>query len=52
PHLQSCYNASKTGVIMLRMLFASKLEHQNNRVNTSSPGYMDMSLNLGPTLDE
>ncbi|CCX04423.1 hypothetical protein FPQ18DRAFT_278112 [Pyronema domesticum] len=51
PQQQSCYNASKAGVIMLGKSLAAEWAAHKIRVNTISPGYMDTALNRVPALD-
>jgi NAD(P)-dependent dehydrogenase (short-subunit alcohol dehydrogenase family) len=51
PQQQSCYNASKAGVIMLGKSLAAEWAQYKIRVNTISPGYMDTALNRVPALD-
>lgn len=51
PQQQSCYNASKAGVIMLGKSLAAEWAACNIRVNTISPGYMDTVLNKVPALE-
>jgi NAD(P)-dependent dehydrogenase (short-subunit alcohol dehydrogenase family) len=51
PHEQSCYNASKAGVIQLGKSLAAEWAKYNIRVNSISPGYMDTALNRVPALD-
>ncbi|KAF8246778.1 NAD(P)-binding protein [Wilcoxina mikolae CBS 423.85] len=51
PQQQSCYNASKAGVIMLGKSLAAEWAAHSIRVNTISPGYMDTALNRVPALD-
>ena len=51
PQQQSCYNASKAGVIMLGKSLAAEWASHHIRVNTISPGYMDTALNRVPQLD-
>ena len=51
PQEQSCYNASKAGVIQLGKSLAAEWAKYNIRVNTISPGYMDTALNKVPALD-
>lgn len=51
PQQQSCYNASKAGVIMLGKSLAAEWAAHGIRVNTISPGYMDTALNRVPALD-
>lgn len=51
PQQQSCYNASKAGVIMLGKSLAAEWASHRIRVNTISPGYMDTALNRVPQLD-
>ena len=51
PQQQSCYNASKAGVIMLGKSLAAEWAPYKIRVNTISPGYMDTALNRVPALD-
>ncbi|KAK4159087.1 hypothetical protein QBC43DRAFT_133486 [Cladorrhinum sp. PSN259] len=51
PQEQSCYNASKAGVIQLGKSLAAEWAKHNIRVNCISPGYMDTALNKVPALD-
>ncbi|KAK4105236.1 NAD(P)-binding protein [Parathielavia hyrcaniae] len=51
PQEQSCYNASKAGVIQLGRSLAAEWAKYNIRVNCISPGYMDTALNRVPALD-
>ncbi|PVH78456.1 short chain dehydrogenase reductase [Cadophora sp. DSE1049] len=51
PQEQSCYNASKAGVIQLGKSLAAEWAKFNIRVNCISPGYMDTALNNVPALD-
>jgi NAD(P)-dependent dehydrogenase (short-subunit alcohol dehydrogenase family) len=51
PQEQSCYNASKAGVIQLGKSLAAEWAKYNIRVNCISPGYMDTALNRVPALD-
>lgn len=51
PQQQSCYNASKAGVIMLTKSLAAEWAAHGIRVNSISPGYMDTALNRVPALD-
>ena len=51
PQEQSCYNASKAGVIQFSKSLAAEWAKYNIRVNTISPGYMDTALNKVPALD-
>ena len=51
PQEQSCYNASKAGVIQLSKSLAAEWAKYNIRVNSISPGYMDTALNRVPALD-
>ena len=51
PQEQSCYNASKAGVIQLGRSLAAEWAKYNIRVNCISPGYMDTALNKVPALD-
>lgn len=51
PQEQSCYNASKAGVIQLGKSLAAEWAKYNVRVNCISPGYMDTELNRVPALD-
>jgi NAD(P)-dependent dehydrogenase (short-subunit alcohol dehydrogenase family) len=45
PQAQSCYNASKAGVIQLTKSLAAEWAPYGIRVNSISPGYMDTELN-------
>ncbi|KAI5778376.1 hypothetical protein EDC01DRAFT_674053 [Geopyxis carbonaria] len=51
PQEQSCYNASKAGVIMLGKSLAAEWATKGVRVNSISPGYMDTALNRVPALE-
>lgn len=51
PQEQSCYNASKAGVIQLTKSLATEWARHGIRVNSISPGYMDTALNRVPALD-
>ncbi|KFY27108.1 hypothetical protein V493_03695 [Pseudogymnoascus sp. VKM F-4281 (FW-2241)] len=51
PQEQSCYNASKAGVVHLGRSLAAEWAKYNIRVNSISPGYMDTALNRVPALD-
>lgn len=51
PQEQSCYNASKAGVIQLGKSLAAEWAKYDIRVNMISPGYMDTALNRVPALD-
>ena len=51
PQEQSCYNASKAGVIQLGKSLAAEWAKHQIRVNCISPGYMDTALNKVPALD-
>jgi len=51
PQEQSCYNASKAGVIQFSKSLAAEWAKYGIRVNTISPGYMDTALNNVPALD-
>lgn len=51
PQEQSCYNASKAGVIQLGKSLAAEWAKHSIRVNCISPGYMDTALNNVPALD-
>ncbi|CEJ90922.1 Putative Short chain dehydrogenase [[Torrubiella] hemipterigena] len=51
PQEQSCYNASKAGVIQFGKSIAAEWAKYGIRVNTISPGYMDTALNRVPALE-
>ena len=51
PQEQSCYNASKAGVIQMMKSLAAEWAKFGIRVNSISPGYMDTALNRVPELD-
>ncbi|KAH8897078.1 NAD(P)-binding protein [Thozetella sp. PMI_491] len=51
PQEQSCYNASKAGVIQFGKSLGAEWAKYNIRVNCISPGYMDTALNKVPALD-
>lgn len=51
PQEQSCYNASKAGVIQFAKSIASEWAKHKIRVNCISPGYMDTALNRVPALE-
>lgn len=51
PQEQSCYNASKAGVVQLTKSLAAEWARHSIRVNSISPGYMDTALNRVPALD-
>ncbi|ESZ95643.1 putative D-arabinitol 2-dehydrogenase [Sclerotinia borealis F-4128] len=51
PQEQSCYNASKAGVVQLGKSLGAEWAKYNIRVNMISPGYMDTALNNVPALD-
>lgn len=51
PQEQSCYNASKAGVIQFGKSLGAEWAKYNIRVNCISPGYMDTALNRVPALD-
>ncbi|KAK8136492.1 short chain dehydrogenase [Apiospora sp. TS-2023a] len=51
PQEQSCYNASKAGVIQLGKSLAAEWAKFGIRVNCISPGYMDTALNRVPALE-
>lgn len=51
PQEQSCYNASKAGVIQLAKSLAAEWAKNDIRVNCISPGYMDTALNRVPALE-
>ena len=51
PQEQSCYNASKAGVIQFAKSIAAEWAKHNIRVNCISPGYMDTALNRVPALE-
>ncbi|KAF2177760.1 NAD(P)-binding protein [Zopfia rhizophila CBS 207.26] len=48
---QSCYNASKSGVIQMTESLATEWARHGIRVNAISPGYMDTALNRVPALE-
>lgn len=52
PQEQSCYNASKAGVIQFAKSIASEWAKHKIRVNCISPGYMDTALNRVPALED
>jgi len=52
PQEQSCYNASKAGVVQFGKSLAAEWAKYNIRVNCISPGYMDTALNNVPALDK
>jgi NAD(P)-dependent dehydrogenase (short-subunit alcohol dehydrogenase family) len=52
PQEQSCYNASKAGVIQFGKSLAAEWAKYNIRVNCISPGYMDTALNNVPALEQ
>lgn len=51
PQEQSCYNASKAGVVQFGKSLAAEWAKYGIRVNCISPGYMDTALNKVPALD-
>ncbi|POS78853.1 short-chain dehydrogenase/reductase SDR [Diaporthe helianthi] len=51
PQEQSCYNASKAGVVHLGRSLAAEWAKYNIHVNCISPGYMDTALNKVPALE-
>ncbi|KAF2760441.1 NAD(P)-binding protein [Pseudovirgaria hyperparasitica] len=51
PQEQSCYNASKAGVIQMTKSLATEWARYGIRVNAISPGYMDTALNRVPALE-
>ena len=51
PQEQSCYNASKAGVIQFGKSIAAEWAKYGIRVNCISPGYMDTALNRVPALE-
>ncbi|OAQ73976.1 D-arabinitol 2-dehydrogenase [Pochonia chlamydosporia 170] len=51
PQEQSCYNASKAGVIQFAKSIAAEWAKYKIRVNCISPGYMDTALNRVPALE-
>jgi NAD(P)-dependent dehydrogenase (short-subunit alcohol dehydrogenase family) len=51
PQEQSCYNASKAGVVQFAKSIASEWAKHDIRVNCISPGYMDTALNRVPALE-
>lgn len=51
PQEQSCYNASKAGVLHLGKSLAAEWAKYNIRVNSICPGYMDTALNRVPALE-
>ena len=51
PQEQSCYNASKAGVIQFAKSIAAEWAKHGIRVNCISPGYMDTALNRVPALE-
>lgn len=51
PQEQSCYNASKAGVIQFAKSIAAEWAKYGIRVNCISPGYMDTALNRVPALE-
>ncbi|KJZ70424.1 hypothetical protein HIM_10192 [Hirsutella minnesotensis 3608] len=51
PQEQSCYNASKAGVIQFAKSIAAEWAKYDIRVNCISPGYMDTALNRTPDLE-
>ncbi|POR33853.1 L-xylulose reductase [Tolypocladium paradoxum] len=51
PQEQSCYNASKAGVVQFAKSIASEWAKFGIRVNCISPGYMDTALNRVPALE-
>ncbi|KAG9238900.1 putative D-arabinitol 2-dehydrogenase [Amylocarpus encephaloides] len=52
PQEQSCYNASKAGVVQFGKSLGAEWAKYNIRVNCISPGYMDTALNNVPALDK
>jgi NAD(P)-dependent dehydrogenase (short-subunit alcohol dehydrogenase family) len=52
PQEQSCYNASKAGVVQFGKSIAAEWAKYRIRVNCISPGYMDTALNNVPALDQ
>ncbi|KAF4595827.1 short-chain dehydrogenase [Ophiocordyceps camponoti-floridani] len=51
PQEQSCYNASKAGVIQFGKSIAAEWAKHKIRVNCISPGYMDTALNRVAALE-
>ncbi|KAL2755598.1 hypothetical protein ACRALDRAFT_2027316 [Sodiomyces alcalophilus JCM 7366] len=51
PQEQSCYNASKAGVVQFGKSIAAEWAKYGIRVNCISPGYMDTALNRVPALE-
>lgn len=51
PQEQSCYNASKAGVVQFAKSIAAEWAKHGIRVNCISPGYMDTALNRVPALE-
>ncbi|KFH47554.1 L-xylulose reductase-like protein [Hapsidospora chrysogenum ATCC 11550] len=51
PQEQSCYNASKAGVVQFAKSIAAEWAKYDIRVNCISPGYMDTALNRVPALE-
>ena len=51
PQEQSCYNASKAGVVQFGRSIAAEWAKHGIRVNCISPGYMDTALNRVPALE-
>ncbi|PHH80066.1 hypothetical protein CDD82_1998 [Ophiocordyceps australis] len=51
PQEQSCYNASKAGVVQFGRSIAAEWAKHSIRVNMVSPGYMDTVLNRVPALE-